>query len=678
MPRIQLEGLNSIYDEPKISTTIKENPYTANTELEGKGVGRKGEVVLRPDGEALHDVVGKRHYAGGVETWLPEGSFVFSDFKDLALNKRDHQLFELKEGGSYKKWDNTPAEVLRRNVDVKHYNKMSETLTNKYKDNISKNTAELMLNKYQEKLGQIAFLQESKKGFPDGQPAFSQGTAPVYQSEFKEDIMEQKQYLKGGGRVLPKYQKAGTVYTDNQGNKTTTLPDGTKYTDYSNGRRVVKYPNGRTWIGDSNNWEGTRQAVGSKPTTTPVSETQSTSAMAAQQSVEGVESPTQNPITNSFNPFKFNYDPNYKPKTRAEMEQSILSPKFDFNQVQVGNVPIYSEPKEWGVDFKFIPGTKGINLSGFDENGKPRAKPGTPNSYELQWRNRFFPRKPINPIGTTSSKSTPNPSASGSNPPSVTEGKLSPVEIPWQFTPWQKYSMGLGFKNYAMANRLMPMRSQINSPLVELERMVEPSYLGEMASAFRGNSVMNPYLAGANNNQVYGQMLNAKRASSAGNISANNELLNRQNLMNNQFQRQDLQTNIGADQQYYNATQLSKQNFDNLRSAIREQNRGELMGNVEKNESLAQMLARMGRDRSFDYDFRTGQFWHTGKGDIMSTQSGAGDILQQYLSKINFEKLSPELQLKYIAELQKNKGLGLLAQASRPTAKMGGYNPYRR
>jgi hypothetical protein len=102
------------------------------------------------------------------------------------------------------------------------------------------------------------------------------------------------------------------------------------------------------------------------------------------------------------------------------------------------------------------------------------------------------------------------------------------------------------------------------------------------------------------------------------------------------------------------------------------------MGNVEKNESLAQMLARMGRDRSFDYDFRTGQFWHTGKGDIMSTQSGAGDILQQYLSKINFEKLSPELQLKYIAELQKNKGLGLLAQASRPTAKMGGYNPYRR
>lgn len=103
MPKIQIEGLNSIYDEPNISSTIKENPYAANVELEGKGKGRKGEVVLRPDGEALHDVVGKRHYAGGVETWLPEGSFVFSDFKDLAFNKRDHELFELKEGGTYKK-----------------------------------------------------------------------------------------------------------------------------------------------------------------------------------------------------------------------------------------------------------------------------------------------------------------------------------------------------------------------------------------------------------------------------------------------------------------------------------------------------------------------------------------------------------------------------------------------
>ena len=196
MPKIQLEGLNSLYEEPKISTSIKENPYVKNVELEGAGKGRKGEVVLRPDGEAIHDVVGKRHYAGGVETWLPEGSFVFSDFKDLAFNKRDHELFELKEGGSYRKWDNTPAEVLRRNIDVKHYNKMSETLNNKYKDDISKKTAELMLGKYQEKLGQIAFLQESKKGFPYGQPLFSQGTAPVYETEFKEDIIEQEQYLK--------------------------------------------------------------------------------------------------------------------------------------------------------------------------------------------------------------------------------------------------------------------------------------------------------------------------------------------------------------------------------------------------------------------------------------------------------------------------------------------------
>lgn len=148
----------------------------------------------------------------------------------------------------------------------------------------------------------------------------------------------------------------------------------------------------------------------------------------------------------------------------------------------------------------------------------------------------------------------------------------------------------------------MPMRSQINSPLVELERIVEPSYLGELASGFRANQVMNPYLAGVNNTQMYGQMLNADRQSTVGNINANTQIANQQNLMNNQIQRQDLQTNIGADQQYYNQVQQSKQNFDNLRSAIREQNRGEFTGNVQQNEQLAMAMARMGKDRPFDYD----------------------------------------------------------------------------
>lgn len=599
-----------MYDEPNISSTIKENPYSSNVELEGSGKGRKGEVVLRPDGEALHDVVGKRHYAGGVETWLPEGSFVFSDFKDLAFNKRDHKLFELKEGGSYKKHDNTPAEVLRRNIDVKHYNKMSETLGNKYKDSISKNTAELMLSKYQEKLGQIALIQESKKGFPEGTPSFSQGTAPVYEDEFKEYIMEQKQYMKFGGNVLPKYQPGGktsnNTWIDSKGNRTTTYGDR-KVVDYSNGRRFVFFNNGRVWKGDTNNWENTRQP---------------------DESFSVATGTTTQPSSNK-------------------------------------------------------------GLSGIDEEGNQRnATPSTPASPQNPYipgsshLEQYLPKQEQCPLGYYKDKNgkcvpfqkpAPEP-LKGEVVSQVEAGAPSPVEMPWTFTPWQKYSMGQGFKNYASINRLMPMRSKINSPLVELERMVEPSYLGELASGFRANQVMNPYLAGVNNAQMYGKMLDADRQSIAQNINANNQIANQQNLMNNQIQRQDLQTNIGADQQYYNQVQQSKGNFDNLRSAVREQNRGELTGNVQANEQLAMAMARMGKDRPFDYNFRTGQIWHTGKGDIMPTPVNNSEF--QELLKMIQGISDPTEKAKQMLKLY---GLKTFQQPQmRTQQKMGGYNPYRR
>lgn len=194
----------SIAEDPEINSTIKENPYRSNVEIEG------GEIVLQPDLSALFKAHGKKHSKGGMDVLLKPESFIFSDWKGLAFNKTDHELMELKEGGKSKDpLKNTPAEVLKRNIDVKHYNTMISILEDPYKDDLSKKSAALMLEKYLQSLGNIAYIQEEKKGFPQGLPAFSMGTAPVYNQDIKNEIMENKQYMKAGGTTQNPYLQTG-------------------------------------------------------------------------------------------------------------------------------------------------------------------------------------------------------------------------------------------------------------------------------------------------------------------------------------------------------------------------------------------------------------------------------------------------------------------------------------
>src|SRR5688572_13287737 len=189
----------SIDKEPKVNTTIKENPYRSNVEIEG------GEIVLQPDLSALFKAKGKKHSKGGMDVLLKPDSFIFSDFKDLEFKERDLELFELKEGGK----SNTPAEVLKKNINVKHYNSLVNIMDDPYKDDLAKKSAAMMLEKYIQSLGNIAFVQEEKKNFPQGLPEFSLGTAPVYDAGIKDQIMENKQYMKAGGITNNPYQTGG-------------------------------------------------------------------------------------------------------------------------------------------------------------------------------------------------------------------------------------------------------------------------------------------------------------------------------------------------------------------------------------------------------------------------------------------------------------------------------------
>ena len=193
----------SINDQDKINQTIKENPYRSNVNIEG------GEIVLQPDLSALFKASGNKHSRGGMDVYLRPDSFVFSDFKDLAFNEEDHKMMELKEGGNFNKINNTPAQVLKRNVDVKHYNTLVNNTIDAKQDDLAKKSSIMMLEKYVKTLGNIAYLQEEKKGFPSGIPPVAMGTAPVYDPNKKEEIIESKQFAKYGGTISNPYMQTG-------------------------------------------------------------------------------------------------------------------------------------------------------------------------------------------------------------------------------------------------------------------------------------------------------------------------------------------------------------------------------------------------------------------------------------------------------------------------------------
>lgn len=181
---------------PDISTKMKPiDEDMANAEVE------KGEIILDPDTGALHKALGKPHSKGGTPVSLKDGSFIFSNYKNLAIKKDEKELFEFKLGGKFKSKDSTPSKVLEKEIDLKHHNKMIDILDNEKKfTSETINSAKLMMLKNLEKAGQIAFLQESKKG--GMVPTFAKDTAPVYSQQTDDQINRSMQYLQMGGRKL--------------------------------------------------------------------------------------------------------------------------------------------------------------------------------------------------------------------------------------------------------------------------------------------------------------------------------------------------------------------------------------------------------------------------------------------------------------------------------------------
>lgn len=138
----------------------------ANIEVEG-GESVIGDVNQDGVMELMH-FVGKRHSAGGVPVNIPEGSFIYSDTKKLTI--KDPEILEKVFNLAPRKKGYTPAEISKK-YDINQY---VQILKDETIDEMTKRSAAEMLRKNKQKLGILAFIQESMKGFPDGIPEIAE------------------------------------------------------------------------------------------------------------------------------------------------------------------------------------------------------------------------------------------------------------------------------------------------------------------------------------------------------------------------------------------------------------------------------------------------------------------------------------------------------------------------
>lgn len=135
----------------------------------------KGETILTDvDGDGMREhmnIGGKRHSEGGTPLKANPGDFIFSDTKRMKI--KDQQLLNMFGKGN-KKGGYTPAEIAKQY----NLNKYKAILQDPNSDELSRRTAERMMMNYEKKLGQLALVQESKKGFPQGIPQIAESALP--------------------------------------------------------------------------------------------------------------------------------------------------------------------------------------------------------------------------------------------------------------------------------------------------------------------------------------------------------------------------------------------------------------------------------------------------------------------------------------------------------------------
>lgn len=195
----------------------------ANIEVEG-GESVIGDVNQDGTMELMH-FQGKRHSEGGIPVNIPEGSFIFSDTKSLVI--KDKEVIEKIFNLPFRKQGYTPGEISKK-YEINTY---VEILKDENADPLAKRSAGEMLKKNKQKLGILAFIQESMKGFPDGIPAIAEevlATMGIDPNQMAQQFAPQ-QPQQGMGMeqgMMPPQQGQGIPMSEDEDAMAGMMPEG--------------------------------------------------------------------------------------------------------------------------------------------------------------------------------------------------------------------------------------------------------------------------------------------------------------------------------------------------------------------------------------------------------------------------------------------------------------------
>ncbi len=520
-PQVDTDKLNPVADKINASVGPVDDQY-ATIEAE------KGEKIVKPNLTGIWEINGKKHSEGGTALNPEPGSFIFSNDPNLAITKSEKKLFEFKEGGSISKRKNTPSKVLGREIDLKEYNRYMSILQNPKAETIEKATAALMVDKYQKKMGQVAYLQEQKKN--EQAPSFSQGTLPMTNPTIQKQEDEQKMYKMGG-------------YYD---------------------------------LGD----EVPCPCGGVPPNCTPC--TQSQLAEFAQKAPRT----TRDKVPNDYNflgkvPTGDIYNkqglygkgqvPNAIPggKPNNQWQDAIIRMVYNGATPEQLIAAKHITPQGWQQVFKPYFDSVGMTKFGFSTPDKQLFIPN--GGYDTTDK----PKPPIPPITA--------PPAGDITPQSGTAQQKSvdstiptlPYDIRGQLTPAQKAHLGYLGLQAMNVKKYMPMREQIHLPDTSLDKINLQPFLNNINNqnfqAYNSLNSVDPRSAKLMASNILGKGLDSTQQAIGQVEGQNVQIGNQENLTNTQRHDQEQEFNVGATGKYYDQTVAANQNFDDERRFAKNQ-----------------------------------------------------------------------------------------------------------
>lgn len=533
--------MSSNPEDASITGSIKPiDRSAANIEAE------KGEYLVKPGLTGLYKITGEKHSAGGTPLYAEGGSFIFSNDPKLAINKNEREGFGFKPGSSTSKSKNTPAQVLSREVKPKDYNSYIATLEDDKTDKIAKTTAALMLEKLQQKLGQIAYLQENKK--QGDIPDFAKGTAPVNQPQFDQIDEKMSEFNYGGmypyGGGVDPYDPPIDPNDQYPGGRTKLgkiTPKGLA--------NNFNYPGGVPNL--IKDWKG----VG-----VDLSNMDSGQAQGAMYDWAMKNNP--NALRNVWSTYG---------NTTQGQNKGLNYDYDNLNDNQLASARNSYTDGMLGARV-FAPGTNHIPQS-----------PGLPplaNTYNP-------PNVQMPPPGAPPQMQMPGQ-------PTTT----LPYQIKGKLTDNQLSHLGyLGLQSLNI-NRYYPKREQVTLPNVKLDQINSQPYVNQInnqAYESRELAAINPRTASLVGSNIRGATVD-QLSQTLGNINnQNTQIGNQQNLTNLQQKSQQVMANSQFDNTYYNQVQATNQNFDNERRFANNQFMSTLNGYQSQADQLAWGLAAVNK-----------------------------------------------------------------------------------